>query len=260
MEDFCLDFFKYQENNAGFYAPRHHHACFELVYYVSGTGKFTLDSKEYKYSEHTFALIPPHVVHDESAFKDSVLLFIGFRFHSNDVLLEPGVYKDFNDNCVYQELLNMRQEMNQKKPLYASKLNAMTQMLIISVVRHYFSAVFISYNDNMEYIKKYLNEHFKEKINLQELAEMSGYSYDWFRHVFKKQTGVSITQYIILQRLKYASHQLTTTKKSVTQIAWENNFSSSSQFIAQFRKHNGVTPSTYRKMYRDKNSVQLNNE
>lgn len=260
MEDFCLDFFKYQENKEGFYAPRHYHGCFELVYYCTGNGKFTLNDQEYNYSPHTFALIPPHVIHDESAFKDSSLLFIGFRYFDSECLLEPGVYNDFNDLCVYHALKDMFDEMNRKEPFYISRLNAMTQILIISIVRQYFAVNSNSHDEGMEYIQKYLNEHFNEKIQLYELAEMSGYSYDWFRHVFKRQTGMSVTQYIILQRLKHAANQLITTNKTVTQIALENNFSSSSQFISQFRKHNGITPKAYRKIYQNKTFVQLENE
>jgi AraC-like DNA-binding protein len=135
----------------------------------------------------------------------------------------------------------------------------MTQQLIISLVRKYFSIGTSTHDQSIQYIRKYIDEHFKERMSLLELANMSGYSYDWFRHVFKEQTGHSLTQYIILQRLRHAANQLVTTDKSVTQIAFENNFASSSQFISQFRRHNGATPSEYRKNATDKNTVTLEN-
>lgn len=260
MEDFCLDFLKYQENAAGFYAPEHYHACYELVYYIAGSGEFKLGSEYYRYNANTFALIPPRMVHDEQTIRDSKLLFIGFRYFDIDLALRPGAYTDFNDKYIYRTLKKMEAEISEKRPHYSAMLNAMTQKLIIKIVRQYFSCGTPSQDHSMEYIKKYIDEHSSERLSLRELASMSGYSYDWFRHVFKEQTGHSLTQYIILQRLRHATTQLTTTEKTVTQIAFENNFASSSQFIAQFRRHNGVTPSEYRKTASNKSNVALKNK
>jgi AraC family transcriptional activator of pobA len=259
MEDFCLDFLKYQENPAGFYAPNHYHACCELVYYLSGSGEYTLGGQHFNYQSHTFALIPPRMAHDERAFTDSQLIFIGFRYFDVDISLQPGSYSDFDDAFVCRMLRAMEREIAEKQPLYSAMLNAMTQQLIISLVRKYFSIGTSTHDQSIQYIRKYIDEHFKERMSLLELANMSGYSYDWFRHVFKEQTGHSLTQYIILQRLRHAANQLVTTDKSVTQIAFENNFASSSQFISQFRRHNGATPSEYRKNATDKNTVTLEN-
>lgn len=260
MEDFCLDFLKFQENAAGFYAPRHHHACYELVYYSSGTGEFTLNDKKYNYSPHTFAIIQPHMLHDEKAFTDSTLLFMGFRYFDQEYPLSSGIYKDYDDSTVYTVLQNMHTEMSKKAPLYGSMLNAMTHTLVISIFRKFFAVEDISHNYNINYIRKYIDEHCNEKLDLHEIADMSGYSYDWFRHIFKEQTGFSITQYVIQQRLKHAALQLSITNKPITQIALENNFSSSSQFISQFRKHYDVTPSVYRKAVGNKSLVKLQNE
>ena len=259
MEDFCLDFLKYQENSAGFYAPKHQHSCYELVYYCSGHGKFILDGKKYSYHPNTFSIIPPHTTHDEKASTDSILLFMGFRYYDQEYPLLPGIYKDYNDNFVHSAMQNMYAEMNQKQPFYSSMLNAMTHSLVISVLRHFFSGNDSSHSYNIQYIKKYIDEHFYEKLNLHDLAEMSGYSYDWFRHVFREQTGLSLTEYILCQRLKHAALQLEITDKSITQIALENNFSSSSYFISQFRKYYESTPSSYRRSRKNKSTVKYEN-
>ncbi len=260
MEDFCLDFLKYQENKAGFYAPGHYHACYELVYYISGSGEYTLGDAHYAYTPNTFALIPPRMIHDERTFADSALLFIGFRYFDDESPILPGAYADFHENCVYRALRAMEKELAEKQPFYSSMLNNMTQSLIITLVRKYFGSSSPLHDQGMEYIQKYIDEHFKERLSLHELAEMSGYSYDWFRHVFKAQTGHSLTQYIILQRLRHAATQLITTDKPVTQIAFENHFSSSSQFISQFRKYKNTTPSEYRRAFTSKSEVRLKYE
>ncbi|MDD6448997.1 MAG: AraC family transcriptional regulator [Lachnospiraceae bacterium] len=259
MEDVVLEYIRYQKNEAGFYAPRHHHTCFELVYYISGRGRSKIMEKEYQYAGNTFSLIPPKVDHDEHAETDSTLLFFGFRYHDMDYRLAAGVYKDFQENIVLELIKKMHEEIESKRSLYAASINSYTQLLIIQVIRQYFDSKDIRYDDSVDYIKKYLEEHYNRKVDLKELSELSGYSYDWFRHVFKKKTGVSISQYILNQRLKHAANDLENTKKQVTQIALENNFSSSSQFIVQFKNYSGLTPTRYRTMYQNKENVRLKN-
>ena len=46
----------------------------------------------------------------------------------------------------------------------------------------------------------YLDTHYREKINLEELANTLGYTKYYLSTCFKKETGVSISEYIMEKR------------------------------------------------------------
>lgn len=258
MEGSSLEFLKYQENVAGFYAPRHNHACYELVYYITGSGRSTLGDAHFTYAPNSFVLIPPQLQHDELAQTDSHLLFIGFC-HDGAPPLLPGLYRDFNNGVVYQLLCRMQQELADQHSYHALLLNNLTQQLVLLIAREFFGGDVSQDDCNVSYVQRYIEEHFSEHLSSRELAGMSGYSYDWFRHMFKEKTGCSLAQYIIRQKLRHASTLLITTELPVTAIALQCQFSSASQFIALFKRQYGATPREYRIHSLDKQTVELTN-
>lgn len=84
--------------------------------------------------------------------------------------------------------------------------------------------------------------------NVGEIAEKTGVSKYYLQHVFKKQTGTTITEYKNSQKLTKAKRLLITTDKTVTEIATECGFENSSYFSELFRSYENVTPTAYRKL------------
>ena len=260
MDEIYLGFLKEQKNPSGFHAPLHNHSCYELVYYISGEGTFFIENEEYTYGPGTFSIIPPKFFHEEYVRKFSKLLYIGFYCINYDHILLPGLYHDSSDFFVLQSLQAMQAEFQQKKPMYSSMLNVQVQGLIIKLIRTYFQPKSQNQDERMEYIRRYIHQHCIENLSLDELSEMAGYSYDWFRHLFKQHTGYSPAQYIKIQKLELAARQLRTTDKNVTQIGFELNFPSSSQFILLFKKKYHMSPLQYRKNFSDLSSVNYSNK
>ncbi len=93
---------------------------------------------------------------------------------------------------------------------------------------------------------EYMNEHL-ETVTATELAEYSGLSYGYFLKVFKEATGVGFGKFIQDRRLNESQKLLLETKKSITEIALEVGFSTTSHYIKLFKENVGVTPNKYRK-------------
>ncbi len=92
----------------------------------------------------------------------------------------------------------------------------------------------------------YLDMHYKEKVNLDQLADTLGYTKYYISLRFKKETGMSISEYITKQRISYAKTMLDNPYISVQTISDELHFSTPSHFTSVFRKHTGITPTQYR--------------
>ncbi|MEG0359946.1 MAG: AraC family transcriptional regulator, partial [Anaerorhabdus sp.] len=102
------------------------------------------------------------------------------------------------------------------------------------------------------YVKQYLDQHFSENINLDELAEMSYINKYYLVHTFKKYSGMTPINYLNYKRLKEACMLLKTTNHSIAQIANIIGMSSQSYFAQSFKKQFNMSPNEYRKQSSEK--------
>jgi len=98
-----------------------------------------------------------------------------------------------------------------------------------------------------EEIISYINEHFKEEITTELLAEHVGLSPFHFIRTFKKETGFTPHEYLVRTRIDMAKYLLKNTGMSVKDICFETGFSSESVFCSAFKKSSGMSPNSYRK-------------
>lgn len=92
-----------------------------------------------------------------------------------------------------------------------------------------------------------IQKDYDKAISLKELAEESGLSYYHLSRLFKKQVGVTFTDYLNQIRLIHATEELLQTNHSIVMVALNNGFSSSKNFYQCFKKSYGRTPTVYRK-------------
>jgi AraC family transcriptional regulator len=92
----------------------------------------------------------------------------------------------------------------------------------------------------------YLNDQLHESPTLEQLADIAGYSPFHFARLFKSTVGVSPHQYLSMQRIQRSQFMLARSDLSITMVATDLGFDSSSHFAAAFRQIVGVTPSAFR--------------
>jgi transcriptional regulator GlxA family with amidase domain len=84
---------------------------------------------------------------------------------------------------------------------------------------------------------------------LAELAAYVNLSTSRLRHLFKEETGVTLSEYVKLLRLRRAAELLATTFLSVKEVMTETGLKSQSHFVRVFKRAYGLTPTRYRAMY-----------
>ncbi|MFA9375268.1 MAG: AraC family transcriptional regulator [Lachnotalea sp.] len=96
-------------------------------------------------------------------------------------------------------------------------------------------------------IRKYIEENFMNKISLDQLADEFYISKFHLSREFKELFGVTIGNYILLQRINYAKKLLRFSDKSIEIIASECGIPDTSYFNKVFKKSENVTASRYRR-------------
>ena len=100
----------------------------------------------------------------------------------------------------------------------------------------------------------YIYSHIHERITVQELADYAALSPSYLSRLFKKELGLSISDYIREKKLEKAQNLLRYSDFSFIEISNYLVFSSQSHFIQFFEKYMGMTPRQYRNKYYRKNS------
>ncbi len=93
----------------------------------------------------------------------------------------------------------------------------------------------------------YIQEHCGEKLSLKDLAEKCFYNPAYFSRLFKKAFNMTLTEFIMEQRLKKASHFLRNTEMSVDEVAAVCGFTDKTFFYTRFKQKYGCTPGDYKK-------------
>lgn len=100
-------------------------------------------------------------------------------------------------------------------------------------------------------VKNYVKDNLSNKISLKTLSEKCHYSVSRLSAVFKQETNVSVTNYIIDVRINKAKGLLAEGISDLEQITYEVGFSDINYFIRTFKKRTGTTPLQYRKTFID---------
>jgi AraC-like DNA-binding protein len=96
-------------------------------------------------------------------------------------------------------------------------------------------------------VAEHLKENFRDPLDVAALAEMSKLSVRQFERKFRKTFQTTPRTYLMRMRVIHACELLTQSRLPITEVALESGFYDHSDFSRQFRKHMGLSPSTYRR-------------
>ncbi len=94
---------------------------------------------------------------------------------------------------------------------------------------------------------EYIQNHFTENINNEDIAKHMNFNISYLNRVFKKYTKMTIHAFLLEQRLASAMEKLKTETTSVGEIALSCGFTDIPHFTKIFKKYVGKTPGEYRK-------------
>ncbi len=147
------------------------------------------------------------------------------------------------------ELANqLNQELKSRRAGYRCMATTLFMQLVVHLSRCYSQ----SRHENSRALLRiaqtiaYLETHFAEDVKLESLVGISGMPRRSFMRAFEAATGSTPIAYMIDLRMRRAAELLSSTRNSVTDIAFAVGFNDSNYFSRQFRQRYGVAPRDYR--------------
>lgn len=87
------------------------------------------------------------------------------------------------------------------------------------------------------------------KVNYSDyISEKLGYDYTYLANTFSEVKGITIQQYIIINKIERVKELLLYGEMNLTEISYQLHYSSVAHLSNQFKKVTGLTPSYFKKL------------
>jgi two-component system, response regulator YesN len=102
------------------------------------------------------------------------------------------------------------------------------------------------FNRDIDYVKYYIKKNIDKNVELEDIANIMGYSTKYMSRLFKQETGINFNDYRLELKMAKAKEYLKSTDLRIKQIAYEIGYENSESFVRIFKRKTGLTPSRYR--------------
>jgi len=97
---------------------------------------------------------------------------------------------------------------------------------------------------------EYIDQNFARKLTSEEVSRFVGLSTSRCLHLFKEETGMSLSEYVKKLRVEYGKYLLLNTDISLADCAIEAGFFDQSHFTKTFKQVEKIPPSQFRRKYK----------
>lgn len=251
-----LDFIEIKEGAWENYAIRKHsHEELQIGFVEKGSSTITCKDLAFKMEAEQAILIPPGIIHlcephDRGKFK-FVIVYIAPDWFEKSFKLDVSKLKPQIARLDGQGVIN-------RNRFLASFKSEVDPMIMESLAIMFLGGFMFSYFDiqpltraalqkesKLVQIKAYMDEHFSELIQLDDLADISGMTKFSILRRFKAHYKLSPHAYLVNKRINHAK-QLLMNGETVAHTAVTCGFFDQSHFVKTFRQYVGITPVDYK--------------
>lgn len=253
----------------------HAHKEVEIMYVIDG--KCTVDTEEESVTlkKGDFILLDAYVPHRLIVEKNSPcrMLNVEFSFVKKegcfpsikDLADENKVLSDFlvfhrsyvvlkDPNEIYHTLKNLVLELDKKESEKEIMIQLHLAQLLIQIARMVGEEKEKKSEQQQAnvYVKKtieYLHHNYDRDIQVKDISQMVNLHPGYLHRVFKKQTGLTVMEYLTTLRMEKAKMLLADTDIPIVEISYYIGINSRQYFSLLFKKHTNTTPAEYRKTF-----------
>ena len=229
----------------------HTHGCAELF--------FMTQNDAFPVALHDMVIVNAGVPHTELSQAESPLQYIVLGVEGLEAMAGSDGYAMLHLHTGWKELMAclhlMLQEVYDTLPGCEDACRHLLEVVLIRLERQRG----LSFADESagsrasrecDLVRRYIDNHFKENLTLDQLAQMAHLSKYYLVHAFRREFGASPISYLIGRRIEESRFLLRETDHTLSLIAEILGFSSLSYFSQCFRRVEGVSPMEYRKRAR----------
>ncbi|MCM8762172.1 MAG: AraC family transcriptional regulator [Candidatus Omnitrophica bacterium] len=239
-----------------------YHKEYEIHFIKKGKGYYFIKNKKYPFTHNNLIVIRSEEIHRFIPSKPPITIekgsiYFPSSFIKNSKIKEiiessPHIIKLGEREATLIEIIfrSITEEIERKETDWGDVIYYQTMVFISLLKRCSLKrSPTIRKNPRIGKIITFIEETFTKDITLSDIAKASFISPSHLSHLFKRETGLSIKQYIIQRRIMEAKNMLLEDyEEKVSVIAQKVGFSDFQLFNRAFKKITGLTPVGYRKI------------
>ena len=250
--------------------PYDRHDGYEIYLFIKGKTKMYIEQFCYKLAPGDMLIISPGALHRVIITDNTPYERIAINFTRQDLLSLSTDNTSLTDcfdrvfsqrsNIIHLSSYNLKKYINTADRYisysnsndYGSDLmgRCVFTELMVYTNRLYRELEVIHYDNIMPEIvlktMQYIETNLTDELSLAALSSAIGYSPKYISSQFKRNTGLSLREYIFDKRIEH-SKKLLMKGKSVSEASLMSGFNDYSNFIRSFTKKTGISPGHYMK-------------
>lgn len=246
--------------------PKHLHKHVEFAYVADGTMEMSINGATHTMTAGCCGLVFPNQIHSYQSTQDVQLMLIIIDMEYVDDFFDQINYLEMPEPFFHksmlthygQSILDLLFLSAHEKNVPYSISKGMTTVLLGDI----FSS--LTFTDKKQHTEQsttekillYINDNIRFDLSAKSMAKELGISTYHLSRIFAKELKMSFPNYVTHQRLNLACDLLKSTKRNVTDIAYDVGFSSARNFLRCFKEKYGCTPSEWRIINHEKSSIQ----
>jgi xylan 1,4-beta-xylosidase len=251
------------------YVPSHWHNSVEIIFVLKGHLEVTVGSQNHKLIEGDVLLINQCHVHEVIGLDMNIIATflipvsylkehitgmenLNFDCYSGTA----GSDKKSALNYMRHLLAEMVQLKHKKGEAYELEMQVRILGVFTALMKQFkvpadSGAMNEKYMDRMLRIITYIDDHYREGVSLQTLAEREYLSVPYLSKFFSENIGVNFQSYLTSIRLKNTVEDLLhQDEMSIADLALKHGFPNAKSLYAAFKNRYHMTPNEYRRQYR----------
>ena len=250
----------YEETKKGWSMPySHHHTHYEIYILLSGERTVTIGNITHHVKAGFACLFESNISHRSEGNTDYSGICIHFSKNYLETYFQPKVVSSylacfktpifFIPADYRAKLLNWNHTMNRTS---SSSYLLLAQILIdLSHFQKEYCAnnnlvVSETKTSGTQRIINYIDTNYTTLQSVSEIAKACEVSESYIHRIVKKNTSLTVKEYINKLRLRHALHEMACSNNSFAIISKACGFQNVSYFYYLFKKNYGVTPTQYR--------------
>lgn len=230
----------------------HHHTEFELHIVTDGYQEYDVQGKKYILKSGSCLLIYPNIPH-------SVVIS---TVHTQKYSITFS--KPVNDNmqCFFCEVpkrvIGNLEFVSGEAALKKEISDTLIENSILEILVCLFRLSGLKENDNtaprddnitVTLAKRFIEDNLLSNPGVNDVAKYCHFSTKQMTRIFRRFEGMSLLEYIVKRRISKIEELLTDDSMSLKKISTDMNFNNEYYFNTFFKKHSGMSPGEYRKMF-----------
>lgn len=242
--------------NRNLNGTQHYHDFFEIYLLESGSCHYFIDNDSYDVVAGDIVLIPAGIIH-KTMYGDAEvkrrLIYCPYAYIPTSVIPHfSSILYVYRNPELRERIFNIFDEI--EREYYSGDgfseevIMHYTHLLFFLLVRNGDTAMpkrtgSVYTTETIAYIK----ENYSDSIKITELAKQLSVSPEHLSRIFKRDTGLGISEYLSTVRLQKSQLLLRSTDLSVSEIAERCGFYDSNYFSKKFKESYGISPLRFRK-------------